>query len=45
MSTGWSLVNSPLDMADDQAVINEAKRWMKLAEPLRRKPSGLHKRK
>ncbi|MCW3194011.1 hypothetical protein [Xanthomonas citri] len=31
MSPGWRLVNSPLDMAYDQAVINDAERWMRLA--------------
>lgn len=31
MSSGWRVVNSPLDMTDDQAVVDEAKRWMKLA--------------
>lgn len=30
MSSGWRVVNSPLDIADDEIVVEEAKRWMKL---------------
>lgn len=30
VSGGWRLVNSPLDMTDDEAVTEDAKRWMKL---------------
>ncbi|AWH50595.1 hypothetical protein C1925_16250 [Stenotrophomonas sp. SAU14A_NAIMI4_5] len=30
VSAGWRVVNSPLDMTDDQAVVDDAKRWMKL---------------
>jgi hypothetical protein len=32
MSLGWRAVNSPLNMAEDESVVEEAKRWMKLGK-------------